>query len=143
MIKVNELRIGNIIGWRDGFNGLIIGKAFEVHGDKIAISPAVKEGEEGGQGFMLIRGVEPIPLTPEWLERCGMELRDKDKVWQIQVGNSLYLEIEAEDPFMAGVTPETWRDQCPIYIWSDIKHIHQLQNLYHSLTGEELQIKMP
>lgn len=85
--------------------------------------------------------LDPIPLTPEWLERCGMELRDDDKVWQIQVGNSSYLEIEAEEPFMAGVTPETWRDQCPVYIWADVVYVHQLQNLYFALTGQKLIIK--
>jgi hypothetical protein len=130
MIKASELRIGNLLSFK--------GKIMKVSG----IEPTNKGIYlEGDDGKFALEGPATIPLTPEWLKRCGMELRKDDKVWQIQVGNTSYLEIEAEDPFMAGVTPETWRDLCPVYIWGDVKYVHQLQNLYFALTGEELEIK--
>lgn len=125
MIKANELRIGNAI-WDDTRNK-VKWVNHRVISDLASHATPLP--------------YSPIPLTPEWLERCGLELRKEDKIWQIQVGNTSYLEIEAEEPFMCGVTPETWRDICPIYIWNAIKHVHQLQNIYFALTGEELTIK--
>lgn len=140
MIDPKELRIGNVIGWKTGVGELIIGELFEVHSDKVAISAPLVDGDIEGQGFMGVAGIEPIPLTTEWIKRCGMEYRKEDKVWQIQIGNTNYFEIEAEEPFMCGVTPETWRDQSPVYIWAEVKHVHQLQNIFFALTGEELNL---
>lgn len=125
MIKANEVRIGIWLQYQKS-------KPFKVTTDLLMDHRFWEDIDQN---------IEPIPLTPEWLERCGLELRKEDKIWQIQVGNTSYLEIEAEEPFMCGVTPETWRDICPIYIWNEIKHVHQLQNLYFALTGEELTIK--
>lgn len=76
---------------------------------------------------------EPIPLTEEWLERLGFEdLPDwlnewkKDIYWLNEVGETFQLGI--------GVTTPKWQR-------TQIKYVHQLQNLYFALTGEELEIK--
>lgn len=139
MIKANELRRGNYVLDYDG-------KVIEV---EVIDECAINESWDGpidpkGETYRLCRGIslddiDPIPLTPEWLERCMFDYREDDKVWAIQVGNTCYLEFDEQ--IMCGVTPETWRDQCPIYIWADVKYLHQLQNLYFALTGEELEIK--
>lgn len=136
MIKANELRVGNLIAM-PADSGKPYWKVLEIRENGVIYGI----DWESGTAFCKLDIPDPIPLTPEWLERCGLELRREDKIWQIQVGNTSYLEIEAEEPFMCGVTPETWRDICPIYIWNEIKHVHQLQNLYFTLTGEELTIK--
>lgn len=136
MIKPNELRIGNIIGWRTGFGGLIIGQAFEVHADKIAISSAVPEGEEGGQGFMKIAGIEPVPLTPEWLERCGF-LAHKNG---LLVANGVFIEHKPPR-FVTLFYSDGTSYARPM--GKHIEYLHQLQNLYFDLTGEELTIKEP
>lgn len=68
---------------------------------------------------------EPIPLTEEWLLKFGFELRGNEaKFWTLQ-----NVDIWA----MGG------------YFFNDldlrISSVHQLQNLFHSLTGNELTIK--
>lgn len=108
MIKANEIRIGNIISWRTGFGELIIGSVYEVHTDKVAIGPeTVIDANSSGQGFMKLKGIEPVLLTPEWLERMGFKWNQEDWGYFIQVGNTLYIEFEKD--FDCSIVPETWR----------------------------------
>lgn len=136
MIKATTLRLKNEVLYR---GSILSVAAINMQGSYYGMSLSDSTGKIY---HAQEEEVDGIHLTTEWLKKCGMELRKEDKIWQIQIGNTSYLEIEAEEPFMCGVTPETWRDICPIYIWNEIKHVHQLQNLYFALTGEELTIKM-
>lgn len=75
---------------------------------------------------------QPIPLTPEWLERCGFE-RGIDK------------GVFVKDNFKIGVTDYAGGGSWVFYMdrhlsVHDISCLHQLQNLYFALTGEELTI---
>jgi hypothetical protein len=68
-------------------------------------------------------GFEPIPLTEEWLLKLGAK-RDK-------IDNTYYLsELEI-------MLPNFFRYKTSII--RRIKYVHQLQNLYFALTGEELK----
>ena len=70
------------------------------------------------------RGIEPIPLTEEWLLKFGFkknsEFYENGKVILIEENNSFHLAFL----------------NC-----SSIKYVHQLQNLYFALCGEELQLQ--
>ena len=68
--------------------------------------------------------LKPIPLTEEWLLRFGMDEAlngwwCKDEVFSYREG-------------YAGLGTNRW---------TQIQHVHQLQNLYFALTGQELTIK--
>jgi hypothetical protein len=73
----------------------------------------------------------PISLTPEWLDRCGF----KDE------GKSVY----AKDHFKIGVSDQggaNWVFYFDRHLnLRSLHYLHQLQNLYFALTGEELAIK--
>lgn len=72
---------------------------------------------------------KPIPLTEEWLLKFGFEVYEFDhKANQYRHGNRL-LVIRDEN--------------CFYDYGADIlvKYVHQLQNLYFTLTGEELEVK--
>ena len=69
-----------------------------------------------------IEELEPVPLTEEWLERFNWN-PPKD------IGVSFSLTTD-EIHFVAG------------NYYKKIEHVHQLQNLFHVLTGEELTTKM-
>lgn len=69
-----------------------------------------------------------IPLTEEWLLKFGFESNPYQDRYENKV-------IQVECNKLRGYT-ELWIDGMP-----HIKYIHQLQNLYFALTGEELEIK--
>jgi len=77
---------------------------------------------------------EPIPLTPEILEACGFKVTSKGFY---QHPNWYNLSLK----FMKG----TYALRCNFMdvVATNIEHLHQLQNVYHSLTGEELTINFP
>jgi hypothetical protein len=77
----------------------------------------IDEGEE----------VKPIPLTEEWLIKFGFEYSDLN-------GDSGLWKIP---PFQIYGKYNQF-----IYDYRlDVNYVHQLQNLYFALTGEELTIK--
>lgn len=70
---------------------------------------------------------EPIPLTEEWLLKFGFEV-------PYEFGASkgeIHLALEH------GI----YRYYVNSEYWKDIDYVHQLQNLYFALTGEELCIQ--
>lgn len=72
----------------------------------------------------------PIPLTTEWLERFGFD-----------VGNNFYFtrgdfDISyIDDDIIYERYTVRWQKSVSI----KIQYVHQLQNLYFALTGEELE----
>jgi hypothetical protein len=111
MIQANELRIGNV------FNGASRSLEIVVNGRMIA------QFEEGVMNLLT------IPLTPEILGKCGA----------ISNGNNWLLgRIE-----LSYITTDKFFEfeyQMPSEYWNviELRSLHQLQNLYFALTGEEL-----
>jgi hypothetical protein len=68
--------------------------------------------------------VEPIPLTEEWFDKLKVPQWFRAVIGGCDNSESYYINIS----FL------------PLG-YLDIKYVHQLQNLYHALTGEELTIK--
>lgn len=123
MIKATELRIGNWVHTQHR-------KMVKGLHEPIQLKVVTPQEEHKW---------EPIPLSAEWLERMGFKWHEEGKVYSIQVGNALYIDLDMD--FDCSITPETWRGS-PVTVWADIKYVHQLQNLFHSLTGKELEIKL-
>ncbi len=83
--------------------------------------------------FQVIDLIEPIPLTEEWLVKFGFEDNDYtfDKGdFQISWGLRIVSSGVRSSFYLDGYIPESFKIK--------IEHIHQLQNLYFALTGEEL-----
>lgn len=79
------------------------------------------------------RKYKPIPLTEEWLLRLGFDFVPDLHAY---ADENHYIV-----PFHDGTFqfhPFCTNDEdC----WKTLEYVHQLQNLYFALTGEELQIK--
>lgn len=125
MIKANELRIGNIIR----FYNLIEPEIFIKINARFFCSLAggrplseLKDDEE-------INGYhQPVELTPDILEAAGFTNG-------IKTIETSFLETEFYVDLMDGDAGFNKHG-----LWFPCKHLHQLQNLYYCLTGEELQI---
>jgi hypothetical protein len=115
MIQANELRIGNYV--------------YDVGGQP---SKVVRLTEEK------IPLASPIPLTPEILEKAGFIQHHDDCYLQ-----PIYIKkIFGNPPFVWGVYPEVLGSGIVINDAMQLHYVHQLQNLYFALTGEELPIEL-
>jgi len=78
--------------------------------------------------------IEPIPLTEEWLDKLGFEkCYDKELPYQNAYRNGDLLLSQDFTMSYCAEYMETFGEP--------LTHVHQLQNLYHALTNEELTIK--
>lgn len=113
MIKANELRIGNWVMYDN--------RLFQI--ESISNPFPCLNTDEFGIGVVDWNNIQPIPLTPEILENFGFENWDKKKysndVLCLTVNGDGYLYLANQRHV-------------------NIFYLHQLQNLYFALTGEEL-----
>ena len=135
MIKANELRLGNYI--KSGINGAydekgIIGKVLEIGNEERDFEQIYCECDESFEWFFK-GNYFGIKLTEEWLLKFGLE---KIGIWTFSlnlVGNLDLIYYLGEKGWSIGL--KSYSD------FSNLKYVHQLQNLYFALTGEELIIK--
>jgi len=147
MIKANELRIGNWI--MDRGNKMWAINCWESANKVAAKSPLLGEHPIHGETFghpltEYIQYLQPIPLTPEILEKCGFE-------WETQKKTHLEHEI-IEGHVLSFYYDNGQLDQVQFYDCDSLnfcsfpaynmKYVHQLQNLYWCLCGEELEINL-
>jgi hypothetical protein len=73
-------------------------------------------------------GIKPIPLTEEWLLKFGfLKNLTSWTNWE-KPNNTKEVRLIIQGKYL-------------FYNGRIIEHVHQLQNLYYSLTGEELELK--
>lgn len=122
-MKASELRIGNLIEQPNGINTVFLIDDFE--------------GEESVNSFY-IKDISPITLTEEWLIKFGF-VQDKE---QSDFPESRLWFKEALQYIIRDKDSEYLSKQRAHYfgypIENEIKYVHQFQNLYFSLTGNEL-----
>jgi len=129
MVKANELRIGNKI---KVYND--VATVDGVDSTTIYTTGYFDDERLLGNCDCSFETAQPIPLTPEILEKCGFQLAPQRisiyekgllRLWLGHTGCIAYL-----------INKDTRESH---YI-RDIQHLHQLQNVYYALTGEELSI---
>ena len=130
MIKPNELRLGNLL---QDDNGNIM-TVEELKVDGLICRVIDREKYPLPQGWHC----QPIPLTEEWLLKFGFE----------HAYTSSYPEYTRY--CINSFSVSSWGKQKLICLGDfeseydiEIQHVHQLQNLYFALTGEELKLINP
>lgn len=136
MIKANELRLGNLIE----VIGLV-GPTKIIGGVSVEIGKPLPIGAFDSIeriGTALYELVNPIPLTAAWLQRFGF-------VDPAGNGAALRLSINSADElcfYCLGVPELRYQTKGSGFTRDfNVKYVHQLQNLYFALTGEELMVK--
>jgi hypothetical protein len=113
-MKANELRIGNLC--QDKISGAQL-KVTGTHKNDISFYVIDRNLFPLQPGWQ----AEPIPLTEEWLVKFGL-MSTELGFWNN--GDAIYFDYGKENEKSI-----------------ELKYVHQLQNLYFALTGEELEMK--
>lgn len=123
-MMVNELMVGNYI-------------LFKLFGKGAGKIGAMKKGD-----FARFNNEEyhPIPLTPEWLERCGLKQKPPEPDDLPQWENlNMNIAQYTDGFYLYTITSDPWHDQA---VGKKIEYVHQLQNISVVLFGEELIIEL-
>jgi hypothetical protein len=135
-MKANELRLGNWIADRGG-------KQWQIDHWETKDKVSAKSTTSTFNGFEFeghplteyVEYLQPIPLTEEILLKCGFE---KDEQWD----NPFNKRVDV----LNGFTIITIDVRANVLLLDDIEikfqYLHQLQNLYFTLTNQELEINL-
>ena len=126
-MEANELRIGNLL--RDKVSKTEL-EVIELTKDDIATYVIDRSKFPLEKGW----GLEPIPLTEEWLKRFGYVIIETNKCVEAFRENFRYSIQQVENS-------EHWFWCDGQTVITNLKYVHQLQNLYFALTNEELTLK--
>lgn len=142
-MTANELRIGNLVDL-----GNRIAKVIEIN----HLACVVVDLEETQDTIEDYDRTKPIPLTEEWLLKFGFKkypnLRDTFRQeyydafqldidehtiisFSIPIGYNDYIRCNYDKSYRSEEKKQSYR----------VKYVHQLQNLYFALTGEEITFK--
>jgi len=128
-MEANELRIGNLvnsIGYDFYEDHIFADGTYDEHLVDIETLMFL-EGKNPGYTST---GFKPINITEEWLVRLGF--KDTGVAFEIETQKCLTMfSYQSEKAFYVGIKD----------LVLELEYIHQLQNLYFALTGEELTIK--
>lgn len=112
-MKASELRIGNLLYQEQTIDDWEI---------KSVLAGTIIQCEINPDGF------EPIALTEEWLEKFGFKHYVDGETHEMYTPFGVF-EIQKHKTLING-------NEC-----KHLQYVHQLQNLYFALTGEELTLK--
>lgn len=147
-MKASELRIGNIVclkGYPDNqiiIDGIQSGKYdsdqnginLYLGGDSYGVTPYMSALYSFDQ-------IESIPITEDWLIKFGFELYQRIEEYdEVQYRRLLFSEFIYVRIYTDG-RAKTYACLPGLYTDAPCQFVHQLQNLYFALTGEELTIK--
>lgn len=125
IMNVEELRIGNIIfiSWKNAVNKRVA----------VVNLGAIMDLASNGSGSAY--NYKPIPLSEKWLIKFGFEKQVTRYMVSYKKG---LIDISY---FNKSKVISIYVGAQRIDNGERIKHVHQLQNLYFALTGEELEVR--
>jgi len=131
-MNANELRIGNWVR-----TGILYLRVESIHEKGINIYSETDYSSCIIEADARYDSINPIPLTPDILEKCGFDIDLNNFNWNAfkefeNNGLSHYVTLRFNEK----------RGWFFNHAASPVKHVHQLQNLYFVLTGEELEINL-
>jgi hypothetical protein len=142
-ISIKELRIGNLAL----FDGRIVvvwgfGRTIFDYG-LISDHVDIYNIDDHEDDYVSIKSLKPIPLTEEWLLKFGFKKRESSVSDSFYIGENPTTRDWMFDIFWIKNMMDYSYEDYPFYRNGHfkIKSVHQLQNLYFALTGEDLEFK--
>lgn len=132
-MEAKELRIGNWYQWA-GFSSIGKGQDTIKDGKDIDFLPNHRRG---------------IPLTPEWLLKLGFEKHESENFVSSIIMTKKIAESGLKKIVLFNYPKEGWSVGFVDYytgkektetLPTEIKYVHTLQNIFFSLTGQELTL---
>lgn len=140
-MKASELRIGN---WIEVYSSESQVNEF----DSGLIFFNLLKNQDGTNfeyDYIDAEFAKPILLTQEWLIKFGFVQKPDSGYWKddlVYFDGPLQIFFKPNyNKFFFGIRGRGYN--CEQYVDIEINYVHQLQNLYHALTGEELTILRP
>ena len=118
-MKAKNFRIGNVIKYDN--------RTFTI--DTIAEEFPTLDTIEFGVGVVDWNNIQLIELTEDWLTKFGFISNPYQDRYE---KGDFFIHCDKTKEFL-----DLWVSNCRL----DLKYVHQLQNLYFALTGEELTEK--
>lgn len=144
MIKATELRIGNLVfaGKTRSGQSHYLAVVEQVLKDKAILDwpsrgPTPEFGTKAGP--VDLSAIDAIPLAEEWLERLGWTKWSGGYLVPLFENRPTSLIFSLDDTELRIMVMDG--NGYVTCIAKDVKFVHQIQNLFFALTGEELTIK--
>lgn len=136
MIQAQELRKDNLVATPLGYWRVM----------EIKMNAANCVNEHGTTNLINYQYMNPIPLSPELLEKCGFKRKTNDNerniYWLVCKGREFQFATDfAVCPQFPVIFYEINKFGMT-YSISEIKYLHELQNLIKCLTQTELEVKL-
>jgi len=136
MINENEIRIGNWFHHTEQWSTMQGDNTLDSFDFKWTSSSWYQIGE----CLLSLEVLEPIPLTENWLLKFGFNKDYKQGYVGIDVNNSDFVLTE---PLVIGEWQTNYIFQFNagnLSKFTELKYVHQLQNLFFTITGKELEL---
>lgn len=127
-MKANELRLGNWVMATQTYST----EPFPIQIDAISV-------------FDKMQDLQPIPLTPEILEKAGFQYSEYYQEYCLPLSCDLYFELKfVKDYYYPTLhkKPEFSSSDEQVIGLNRIQYLHELQNLIFILQGTELTINL-
>lgn len=133
-MKIEELRVGNYVKYISSENDYceITGVLSDDNGGNVYVNAVMPFDAT-------LEDIEPIPLTEVILIKLGFEHIKECETYVIETSKDTFLVIDKQEEKGLRITIQEFGDY--VVLKEGCSHLHQLQNLYFDLTGEELKLK--
>lgn len=129
-MEAKDLRIGNILAFNETINGVV----YDLGEKNIGIILTNNIYRDNKEQF------KPIELTEDWLLKLGFEIDHKIKgSYHYKFFRYHTQRPYSDDDFLL-VTEQYYLER-ELIVSGGLNYVHQLQNLFFALTGEELELK--
>jgi hypothetical protein len=98
------------------------------------------EGNEGDVFENSDKEIYPIPITKELIVK-SLNAEPLGDDYSVKLGDYRYIFFRINNDGYISIDFFNYDDNSENEICDGIRYVHELQNLYHALTGKELEIK--